>query len=91
MLLTLVGSVDLVSKDELISTGQRALEGGGCTQLTLDLAGVTFMDSSGLGALITLDNDAETRQTAFAVRNPSARVERLLTLTGLADRYLRQP
>jgi anti-sigma B factor antagonist len=86
--LRLDGSVDLVSKDEFVDAGRAELQRPGCAQLAIDLSAVTFMDSSGLGALVTLDNEAESRQVGFAVLNPSERVDRLLTLTGLRQRYV---
>ena len=87
--LSVVGAVDLVSKDELIEVGLRELDRAGCRRLVLDMAGVSFMDSSGLSVLVALDNEAQPRDAEIVVREPSHRVERLLALTGMRQRFLR--
>jgi anti-anti-sigma factor len=48
----------------------------------LDMAGVTFMDSSGLGVLITAELRARERATRFAVR-PGAAAGRILAVAGV--------
>ena len=55
--------------------------------MVLDLAGVTFLDSTGLGALIELRNGAVGRGGRFSVRNPSSAVERVLSLVGMSDYF----
>ena len=87
VVLVLTGSVDLVSRGDLGEVALRELERSGCTHLVLDMAGVSFIDSTGLGTLITLSNEAESRQARFSVRDPSVRVERLLSMTGLQERF----
>jgi anti-sigma B factor antagonist len=85
--LVLTGSVDLASKPALAEAGRRALLDNGARQLTLDLAGVSFIDSSGLGTLIELAGLASDRGCSFALCNPSRRVQRVLDLTGLNDTW----
>lgn len=86
--LVLNGSVDLASKAALIEAGRRSLLEDGAPKLTLDLAEVNFIDSSGLGALIELAGLASDRGCAFALRNPSRRVQRVLDLTGLDNTWV---
>lgn len=81
--LALKGSVDLASRPALIEAGRRALLELGAPKLTVDLAEVNFIDSSGLGALIELAGLASDRGCSFALRNPSRRVQQVLDLTGL--------
>ena len=52
--------------------------------MVLDLAEVTFIDSTGLSAL--MDAWAESARTGweFSVRHPSAAVRRVVELAGLA-------
>ena len=50
-------------------------------KLIFDLAGVRFMDSSGLGVLIA----ATHSNASVEVRTPSRPVRRLIQLSGLAD------
>ena len=52
-------------------------------QVVLDLAGVAFIDSTGLGVLVRAHQAASQRGIRLAVRNPGRQAQRLLTLTGL--------
>jgi anti-sigma B factor antagonist len=55
------------------------------TALTLDLSGMTFIDSTGLAAVVLASKVAERNGYEFAlVRGPAA-VQRLFELTGLLD------
>jgi len=71
---TLVGSID-----EIVA--------GSPSSVTLDLAGVTFLDSSGLGALLTLHARCQTDGIALRAINPPAQVCRVLELTKLTDLF----
>jgi anti-sigma B factor antagonist len=50
-------------------------------RLVFDLAGVDFMDSSGIAVLL----QARKAVRSIHIRNPSTVVRRLIELTGLAD------
>jgi anti-sigma B factor antagonist len=50
----------------------------------LDLAAVTFIDSSGLRVLVEAHQMRIERGTRLALRSPSAPVQRLLEISGLA-------
>jgi anti-anti-sigma factor len=58
----------------VLLTGPRAL--------ILDLAGVTFMDSTGLGTMLRIANECPPRGIRLSVRSPSAQVIRLMEVTG---------
>lgn len=74
------GDVDLASSDQLRASGEAALrESFG--PLRIDLSGVTFMDSTGLSALICIHNLADRRPVT--IENPSPRVVRLLQVSGM--------
>jgi len=80
-ILLLSGSMDLQSRG-LLAPGA----GLGLTQTThicLDLSGITFIDSSGIGAIVELAGDAEDAGISFSLRRPSALVRRILEMTGL--------
>ena len=79
--LTLVGSIDLVSRQPLIDAGMAILDGGGA--LTLDMGGIEFMDSMGIGALIELAKHAASLGRPFVITEKSPRVRRVLEATGL--------
>jgi anti-sigma B factor antagonist len=80
----LSGDLDIVTSDEV----KRALVGlvdGGQTELTLDLADVGFVDSSGLGVLVALHRHAEAHDGRFVVRSAPPQVQRLFEITRLGD------
>jgi anti-sigma B factor antagonist len=61
-------------------------EGDAVTELTIDLRGLTFMDSTGLRLVVAADRRArESGRTLRVVRGPAA-VQRVFELTGLADK-----
>ncbi|WP_375492441.1 STAS domain-containing protein [uncultured Jatrophihabitans sp.] len=85
--LVITGSVDVQSRDWLLDEGREALRTEGITGLVLDMSGVTFLDSTGIGALIDLAHDAEDHAVTFGLRNPGPRVVRILQMTGLDARW----
>jgi anti-sigma B factor antagonist len=59
------------------------LIGLGIGRLDVDLAGVLFMDSSALSALVHANDTARSRDQQFNLRNPSPACMKVLTITGL--------
>jgi anti-anti-sigma factor len=55
--------------------------------VTLDLAGVGFIDSSGLGALIEIRGAADDHRIALTLRAVPGQARRVLELTNLADQF----
>jgi anti-anti-sigma factor len=49
----------------------------------IDLAKVTFMDSTGLGALVTIRNASHRLSKQLSLRSVPERVQKLLAVTGL--------
>jgi anti-sigma B factor antagonist len=87
IVLVITGSVDVQSRDWLLDEGREALRTEGITGLVLDLSGVTFLDSTGIGALVDLSHDADDLSVTFTLRNPAPRVQRILQMTGLDARW----
>ena len=58
------------------------LQACGCRPIVLDLAGVTFMDSSGYELLRELGRNCEESGHEIIVRTPSAAVRRVLEVVG---------
>jgi anti-anti-sigma factor len=83
--LALFGEFDLAAKPQMdpVIAAVRAIP---TTAVTLDLRGLTFMDSTGLHALITLD--ALSRQQGFEllVVEGNEAIRRTLTISGVEDR-----
>jgi len=57
----------------------------------VDLGGVTFIDSTGLGALVRLRTEAATRGKTSALSNLSPATERILQLSGLLELFTIKP
>ncbi len=55
--------------------------------MIVDLTYVTFMDSLGVGTLVTGYHAAREVGSKFVLRNPSEFVHRQLRVTGLADMF----
>ena len=79
-LVNLVGELDLGSSDALESL---LVEIAGST-VVVDLGELTFIDSSGMGALERAGQVIRRQGHAFAVRNARANVRRSFELIGLA-------
>jgi anti-anti-sigma factor len=76
------GEIDIHTCGEL----EQALLGlvdDGVSKLTLDLADVAFIDSSGLRALVVAHKALEENGGSLVVANPSSMAARLLEVTGL--------
>jgi anti-sigma B factor antagonist len=77
------GDIDLASADQFRDVAMQALSEAGAGGLVVDFAGVDFIDSSGLGALIQLHHAAAKSDKELALRNTSAGLDKLLAITGL--------
>jgi anti-anti-sigma factor len=79
------GSLDAATVDAVGTTLLGTLHRERPVTMIVDLTFVTFMDSMGIGALVTGYNAARETGTRFVLRNPSDFVHRQLRVTGLAD------
>lgn len=81
------GELDMATKPHLIAFVEKMLKDGD-TSVSLDLAGLTFIDAVGIGALIGLRNHISGQGAdLLLIKSPNC-VKRLLRLTGL-DEHLR--
>jgi anti-sigma B factor antagonist len=78
---TVSGEVDVYSAPAL-RDGLTTLIAEG-TSVVVDLTGVGFLDSSGLGALVTARKAAQDRGVALPIVCTSERILKLFTITGL--------
>src|SRR5262245_60426894 len=80
------GELDLASSPALV---RRLLElmNQQIDTLTLDLAGLEFIDSSALAALNTVHTSAQDRQIAFTLASVPPHARRVLDLTGLTEHF----
>jgi anti-anti-sigma factor len=57
----------------------------GCDRITLDLRGVTFLDSSAIGALVASGREVAERGGRLEIGARSDIVSRVLEITGLSE------
>jgi anti-sigma B factor antagonist len=76
------GEIDLANADNLRALGEDAISDFVGT-IRIDLAQITFMDSSGLAALIAIRNAALDAGRVLILERPAKQVRRVLEVTGL--------
>jgi anti-anti-sigma factor len=79
------GELDLAAASSLEEELDRALESGS-PLIVIDLESLEFIDSTGLSVLVRAHQQAQETGVQLGLINAGAQVERLLSLTGLADR-----
>jgi anti-anti-sigma factor len=77
------GEVDLATATTLRDRLFDVLDGQNPSVLDVDLAGVTFMDCTGLGVLVAVRRAAARTGCQLRVTNPQPIVRRVLEVTGL--------
>ncbi|SHN42680.1 anti-sigma B factor antagonist/stage II sporulation protein AA (anti-sigma F factor antagonist) [Cryptosporangium aurantiacum] len=78
------GALDLDTAGQVRSAATSALRTAAPSPtLTVDLAEVTFLDSTGLGMLVTLWHEARNVGGKFQVARPSPAALRILQITGV--------
>lgn len=83
VVVAVAGDLDIATADQLFREAGDVLRAGEPTTLVLDLSGVSFLDSSGIGTLVELRNVATDSGGALVLRKPSERTRRLLEITAL--------
>jgi anti-anti-sigma factor len=81
--LAVTGEIDLATSPRFLSDGLASLEHP-ISGLALDLGDASFIDSSGLGVVLTLERGARERGITFKVTAMSPAVRRAFEITGLA-------
>lgn len=82
-----LGEIDFTNADEVSQGIQAAVTQWSPAAVRVDLHAATFIDSTGLGALIAGYRAATDARVAFAVVNPSDAFRRVLTVTGLCELF----
>ncbi|MEU6132695.1 STAS domain-containing protein [Saccharopolyspora sp. NPDC047091] len=81
------GEIDLAAAPRLGEMVRQRLTAAALRAIVLDLADVTFCSSAGLELLLHAQRRAEARRTPLYIVFGTGAVLRLITLTGLADRF----
>src|SRR4051812_29944745 len=77
------GDIDVAATPSFRASLQTALAAPGVGTILVDMAGVAFIDSTAIGALVAGHTAADRQGTAFRVINPGPMVTMVLTITGL--------
>jgi anti-anti-sigma factor len=84
----LTGSLDYATSDELVHHAERCLTGHPHLQdLRLDCTGLDFCDSMGISALLMIHRKTTTRLVRLHLDHPPPSLERILSITGVADLF----
>lgn len=81
----LTGELDLDAADELTTLLIEQLDMPGTATVVVDLAGVSFLDSAALGALILAFQHAGEVGRVLRIVEPQHSVRRVLEITGMSD------
>jgi len=81
------GVVDFLSAPDMQRSGVAVLTDPGVTALTIDLGGVTFIDSSGLSVLVYLRGRCDERGVELRLRNVPSRARSLIDSLGLSTYF----
>ena len=83
------GELDIATAGDLERAVLRPREPG--EQVVLDLAGLRFMDSTGLRVLMRARSEAKAGRWTLYLRNVPANVQRLFSLSGVHDAVPQEP
>jgi anti-sigma B factor antagonist len=84
LVIVVIGELDLATAPLLGRQVDRALADP-LTSLAIDLSAVTFLDSSGLEALVTARRAARQREIPFTLASVSRQARTVIDLNGLND------
>lgn len=83
--LILAGELDLASSPELTERAEAALADG--KAVVLDLGKLSFIDSTGLGAIAGIDRNAKTAGTTMSLVPGPPSVQRVFDVSGTTDAF----
>ena len=79
------GEIDFANSDHLADEIRATVAEWSPSEVRVDLRGATFVDSTGLGALIEGYQAVTDAGARFVVANPTPAFRRVLDVTGLSD------
>jgi len=82
---TLSGELDLDRADDVRDSLAQVAAAAECRYLRVDVSGLAFIDSYGLGALVSARNSAAASGVTFTLAQPSPPVRKAVEVTGLGD------
>jgi anti-anti-sigma factor len=82
LVLAIEGEVDLSTAPTLRTCLEHSAADS-CGKVVLDLSGVTFLDSSGIAAIVRTHRTLAGTDRRLVLRNPRRAVQRVLTISGI--------
>ena len=79
------GEFDMAATFAVEPALEQALEAPGLRRVTLDLSGLSFIDSVGIGVVIQLAADLEARGVGLRIVPGPRHVQHVFTTVGMAD------
>ncbi|MDR7280225.1 STAS domain-containing protein [Catenuloplanes atrovinosus] len=83
----LAGEIDFSNADAVLATIHGEMNARRPPSVRVDLAAVTFLDSSGIGVLVDVMKLAHATHARFRVEHPSPAVRDQLRIAGLLDAF----
>lgn len=77
------GDVDLYNVGELKTSLNQLIDEDGTHSLILDLSGVTYLDSSAIGALVSGQKKINSREGKFALLNVKENIMKIFMESGM--------
>jgi anti-anti-sigma factor len=87
LVVRVAGELDLGTSDRFTSTVCDMVESEPNTDVVIDMSGVTFLDSSGIKALLSVRRGVQSRSGALTITSPQPLVLRVLEVAGLATLF----
>ncbi|RNL78983.1 STAS domain-containing protein [Nocardioides marmorisolisilvae] len=84
--LTVSGEVDIACVEEFLAAARDCVDSA-ATDVEIDLGGVSFIDSSGLGTLVRIRNQIRERGGKVRLTHVPEVVARVLEVSGLAQAF----
>jgi anti-sigma B factor antagonist len=81
--LDLVGRITLGDEKDQVGKKIKEMLGKGKSQIVLNLEGVSYVDSAGLGALVSGHTSAQNQGATLKLANPTKTLRALLNITKL--------
>ena len=89
-LVAVAGELDVATSPRLRRRLDEAVDAG-ARDLRVDLTGVGFMDSSGLGALMAVQHRLQEHAGSITIVGAAAPVRKILEITGLDEAFALPP
>lgn len=89
--LTVVGELDLATRDRAANEISRAVRADGATTVIVDVSGVRFLDSSGISVLIQGRREAEATGVSYRLTGANGMVREVLAMTGVLEHLSGEP